>query len=784
MEGIRGQKDIGGGTKDLSALAVGCLAAWCAVAGIERPTVTFYVSPRGDDAAEGTKASPVKTISRAVNLSRGVKSDAKREIVVGDGEYEIAEPVRIGADDCDLTIRAEHPGKAVVTGKVRLKGWTQDPEDARFFVAELPFEPEFGMTYALTCNGEDRAIAVWPEKGRMKYESVVDQLVISYPTNAFPRGADLNALDLQSVWLELPQEWDTTRTLIATNDVAARRFSLKKKAAISFKTFNHGFVMLNARLGLTQPGQWMYEAAKRRVIYWPKEGESPSAADIRLTRAKSVFACKGARGATIRGFVIEGTASSFVRTNPYSADAPLAAVIFSGGCEDCTLEDCEIRHSASVGVHAVKPVRCLVKNCHIHDVGWNGIHFFDGGSRSDVIGCDVHGYGKTTAAACGVSMQATRVRCIGNHIHHGPGCGVVMWTPWSVLASNEIDHVMQRARDGGGLYGGQVYCRIHDNYVHDIGWPGLYNDEGGRDSVYYNNRFENCGWPIHMHCTRQNVVSNNVFKGKGALHLSFQGSGDCRFVDNKIYGPVSMTNSAFVMNYVLNCAEWARNEFFDLQKDGSYTNCGLVTLTAPAGKPGGPIILPRTVEKDGKATPPVIDGKWPGEYMIRWKKVRGFGFLADGRRASGAQPSCCLRQCADDDYVYLDFHQLYARLGSYPGLVNHNHVWGKGDGVRVYLGDKLEITMFFDGTIESNDPSLVFGKDDYAVDKGGWYHGSGLEVRIPLKAIGGGRGKTVKFNAVNYNECTQTYRWMFPPKGDDVRTGALEFPAEDLKELN
>lgn len=770
-------------TKSLTVLALGCLAAWCAVAGIERPTVTFYVSPRGNDAAKGTKASPVKTIQQAVNLARGVMSDAKREVIVGDGEYEIAEPVRLGPDDYDLTIRAEHPGKAVVTGKVRLKGWTRDPEDKRFFVAKLPFEPEFGMTYALTCNGENRAIAVWPEKRRMKYESVVDQLVISYPTNAFPKGADLKALDLQSVWLELPQEWTTTRTLIATNDVTARRFSLKDKASISFKTFNHGFVMLNARLGLTQPGQWMYEASKRRVVYWPKEGERVGVADIRLTRAKSVFSCKGAHGVTIRGFVIEGNASSFVRTNPYDANAPLAAVVLAGGSKDCVLEGCEIRHSASDGVHMVQPVRCLVKNCHIHDVGGNGIRFFDGGSRSDVVGCDVHDYGKSDTAAYGVFMQASRSKCIGNHIHHGPGCGVVMWTPRSVLASNEIDHVMQKARDGGGLYGGQVHCRIHDNYVHDMWWPGLYNDEGGRDSVYYNNRFEDCSWPIHMHGTRRNVVSNNVFKCKGPMHLSFQGSGDCKFVDNKLYGPASMTNAVVVTKYVPNCAEWTRNEVFDLQKDGSYVNCGLVTLTAPPAEPRGPIVLPRTAVKDGKALPPVIDGKWKGEYKVKFRKMRYCEFFEDGRSDVGGQPSCWLRQCADDDYVYLHFAQSYARLGSYPGLVNHNHVWGKGDGVRVYLGEKLEITMFFDGTIKSNDPSLVFGKDDFAAEKGGWYHGSALEVRIPLKAIGGGRGKTLKFNAVNYNECTQRYLWLFPPKSGDVRTGALEFPAEDIMEL-
>ena len=349
---------------------------------LERPTVTFYVSPHGNDAAKGTKTSPVKTIARAVELTRGVMSDAKREIVVGDGEYELAEPVWLGSDDCDLTIQAQHPGKAVVTGMARLKGWRRDTQDERFLVADLPFEPENGMAYMLTCDGRDCPIAVWPEKGRMKYEGKIDRFEIAYATNAFPAGFDLSAIDLTSVWLELPQEWATTHTLIATNDVASRRFALKTKAAYSFSQFNQGFMMFNARVGLTQPGQWMYETAKKRVVYWPKEGERAERIDCRLTRTKSVFACKSVRGLTLRGLVIEGCARSFVRTNPYDDKAPLGAVVLGGGCEDCTVEDCEIRLSASAGLHAVKPVRCLVKNCRIHDIGGGGINYFDGGDRA------------------------------------------------------------------------------------------------------------------------------------------------------------------------------------------------------------------------------------------------------------------------------------------------------------------------------------------------------------------------------------------------------------------
>ena len=755
-------------------IALATVLLLSAASALERPTVMFYLSPRGDDRADGTRMSPVKTVSRAVELTRGVLSDAKREIVVADGFYPVEEPIVLKEEDADLTIRAAHSGGAILSGAVKLTGWRKDPEDGRFLVAQVPFEFAEDTGYAMASSGTNCPIAVWPEKGRMKYTDVVDQWKIAYDANAFPSNFSLASIDLASVWLELPQEWATTRTLIATNDVAARQFTLKKKSDMSFKAFNQGFLMCNARVGLTKPGSWMYEGTKRRVVYWPREGERAAKLDCRLARTGTIFYCIKSPRVTFRGLIFEGCASSFEHTHPYGP-TPVLGAIFVNWASDVTVADCEVRQCAANGIYAVKPNNLTVRNCRLHHLGSGGLNIYDGGANARILGNDVHDFGLTSASAAGITMQACGI-CNGNHVHHGTGCGVVMWSNFSELASNEIDHVMLKARDGGGLYGGQAFCRIHDNYVHDIWWPGLYNDEGGRDSVYYNNRLENCNWPIHMHCTRRNVVSNNWLRAKKDMLVSFQGSGDCRFVDNALYGNASVTNE----RYAANCAEWSRNAFYELQKDGSYAARGEVSLVARPGKAEGAIILPRVVVKDGKSVPPEIDGKWDGAYAIKWQKVRGFRCFADGLPAGGGQPSCNLRQCYDDDYVYLHFHQVYARLGPYPGLINHNHVWGKGDGVRVYLGEKLEITMFFDGTIESNDPSLVFGKDDFAADKGGWYHGSGVEVRIPLKAIGGGRGKTVKFNAVNYNEAVRQYTWMFPTRGDDVRTGALEFPAEDV----
>lgn len=761
----------------MSLAAAFVLAATCA---FERPTETFHLSPDGDDRADGSKAHPVCTLARAVELTRGVLSDAKREIVIGDGFYSVAEPIVLDAEDADLVIRAEHSGNAVLSGAVKLTGWTKDPEDGRFLVAPLPFEPVDGMSYSMTSGGTNCPVAVWPEKGRMKYTGIVDQWRIAYEADAFPTNFDLKSVDLRSAWLELPQEWATTRTLIATNDVAERQFFLAKKADMSFKTFNHGFIMCNARVGLTKPGSWMYETGAKRVVYYPREGETAENLDCRIARTGTILYLTKTSHVSIRGLVFEGCASSFKKANPYSV-MPILGALFVYWSGDVEIKDCEVRQCAANGIYSVKPTRLTIRNCHIHHLGNCGLHVFDGGTEVKFLGNDVHDFGLTAVSAAGAYIQANGT-VNGNHIHHGPGCGVVMWSTFSELASNEIDHVMLKARDGGGLYGGQVFCRIHDNYVHDFGWPGFYNDEGGRDSVYYNNRFENCGWPIHMHATRRNIVSNNVFKCSGWMHLSFQGSGDCRFVDNRLYGPASTTNTT----YVDNCAEWARNELFELQKDGSYTNRGLVTLESkPSGRKRGPILFPRPFVKDGKEVTPKIDGEWVywNEYPVDWHVFTSFSFFEDGRISAGGQPSCIMRQCYDDNYAYFNILQFYARLGPYPGLMNHNHVWGRGDGVRFYIGEKLEITMFYDSTITCNDPSLVFGKEDFAARKGGWYHGSGLELRLPLKTIGGGRGKQVKFNAVNYNEALRKYTWVFPPNGDDVRTGALEFPAEDLAEL-
>ena len=699
--------------------------AFAVLATVTAAAAEFYVSPDGDDRNDGSAAKPVKTLQRALDLTRAIEREEDKEIVMRDGFYPFEKPVVFRAGDYDITVRAEHRRKAVLSGSVKLAGWRTDDLDKRFLVAELPFDPVEDVSYMMTCGGEDRPVAAYPEKGRMKFKGGDGRDMIAYDEGTFPAGTDLGGLDLASVWLEIPQEWSTTITPIKSIDTTGRTIELKKKADYSFAKFNQGFRIHNCRLGMTQPGSWMYEATAKKVIYWPRQGETAENLDCRITRAGVILAAAHSPGVTFRGLVLEGCMKTLRVENPYH-EAPILGAIFIGShSRNVVIDDCEVRHCAGVGIYATKPENCVVKNSHVHDIGGCGINFFDGGDRSDVLNCEVNDFGKGAAAVHGIRMELSNVKCIGNHVHHGSGNGVVMWGCNSVFASNELHHVMQKARDGGGLYGGFRDCVLKDNYVHDIGWPGLYVDEGSLRVLYTGNRFENCGWPIHAHSAQYVTVSNNVFRNDGGFRFSFQGSGHCVFSDNKIYTVEPVKYEP----YLSSCDFWGRNELYVRQPDGSYRLKETITLERQRQKPGAltcPFVdadVCRVFNKKGEADSTAFKRMEAPSIEI--------AVGADGYPNQGT-PCASVRTLYDEYYAYFWFLRLYNACASFPGMANFTSTgWGHSDCNRIDFEGGRSVVISPDGSIETRG-GLVVTKKDVRISDGGRV----CVIRIPLASIG------------------------------------------------
>ena len=122
------------------------------------------MAPDGNDVTgDGSKEKPVATLQKAVDVTRNILSDEDKTIVVKDGLYRFDRSVALLGGDAGLEIKAENKGKAVFTGAKSVSGWTVDPKDRRFLVADFPFKAKDGWMYSFVVNGERATFSCFPQ---------------------------------------------------------------------------------------------------------------------------------------------------------------------------------------------------------------------------------------------------------------------------------------------------------------------------------------------------------------------------------------------------------------------------------------------------------------------------------------------------------------------------------------------------------------------------------------------------------------------------------------------
>ena len=85
-----------------------------------------YVSMVGSDKEDGSDIRPVATFEYALELTRH-SSDKHNEIIFRDGIYYLSHTIVLNQEDNGLSICAEHPGKAVISGgRLLLLKWRKD----------------------------------------------------------------------------------------------------------------------------------------------------------------------------------------------------------------------------------------------------------------------------------------------------------------------------------------------------------------------------------------------------------------------------------------------------------------------------------------------------------------------------------------------------------------------------------------------------------------------------------------------------------------------------------
>lgn len=742
------------------------------------------ISPQGDDVTgDGTLERPYATFARAVVASKK-SSDKSNEIVFADGTYRFSSPVGIDAKTQVSCIRAANPGKAILSGAVEISEWKEDPKDSRFLIADFPFEIDANASYSLVINGVGAKMALYPAKGKRPLPyfatdadiTLNNRNVLRYNKKALPSNEIFKDLDLTSARLIIPQEWAKNRPFIATNDWKNGVFYLKGRTNMPLGRFNQGYRISNSIQGMTEPGTWMYEGSTGKIRYWPRKGETTQNINASISRARRIITVSKVKNLRIADLVLEGCAV-VSGCGIYGKMGP-AAVIGGWKPQNLIIENCEIRNTSGAGVLVTKPVNSEVRNCKIYGTGGHGVHYADGGDGGGVYDCEIFNVGSS-----GAYLQLPRVTLKGCHIHHTGRSAATLWTKNGQIVSNEFNHTMLSSRDGGAIYGAMNNSLFEGNYCHDCGdWPGLYNDEGGKETVYRGNKFVNCWWPFHMHQTRDIVVTNNIMECDKPMRFSFQGSANAVFRDNLIRAPKEITDDRYLdfckvwENYVETGSSkkgWGARKLVRLEKKEK-------PLKSPiAAFPTKGSIFP----KGGAFTPSM--------FATPWKASRGLDRDDKGRAYTGV-PGCWLYTGYDAENLYIKASYEYNKFVKYPGCTTiGSGNWGEWDGVKLFFKD-LEITVFIDGTILSSDSALKFDATNSSVKKHGGCGAKGYTafLALPLKRFGldgmtldALEGKTINFDAVFYNaQYKETRYYEGPSKGGGlagvIRLGA---PAPDKK---
>ena len=122
---------------------------------------TFHVAPKGSDSNPGTLEQPVATLEAARDAARK-SGKGPHVITVTPGEYFMAKPLELDAQDNGLTLEASTTnGSAVLYGGKPVTGWQRDGD--KLWTADLPGVKEGAWDFrALVVNGRLAERAVYP----------------------------------------------------------------------------------------------------------------------------------------------------------------------------------------------------------------------------------------------------------------------------------------------------------------------------------------------------------------------------------------------------------------------------------------------------------------------------------------------------------------------------------------------------------------------------------------------------------------------------------------------
>ncbi|WP_455585381.1 right-handed parallel beta-helix repeat-containing protein [Bacteroides sp.] len=527
----------------------------------------IWVSVTGNDTHAGTREKPLRTLAQALKQAREWRrlSDSAVEggiyIRLERGIYQQEEtlflrPEDSGTQSSPTVIEAVEPGKAVISGGVRVTGWKRVtdfppglPAVARgkVWVADAP---EVGNrileSRQLWVNGQKAVRATWLAPGKMErmidFDTEKEEIWI--PTPAM-KGLD----EEPQLEMTVHQRWAIAILRVKEFDVQGERTRVtfhQPESRIEFQhpwpqpviggeKGNSSFTLGNAICLLDRPGEWYQEYPSGKIYYWPEEGVDLSVAEVTVPALETLLEVDGSLERTVSYLSFKGVSFEYaawkrpslqghvtLQGGMYLRDAyklavpglpekaelenqawierPEAALRIRGAGQ-INFSGCTFKHLGATGLDYEWAVNnCRVEGCLFTDIGGTALAlgaFPSGGFETHVPYIPVH----KEEYCSDIRIANNLITEVTNEDWGGVGIGAG-YVRHVTIEHNEVSHVNYSGICVGWgwtpLDSGMEGNRIHANYVHHFACQlydagGLYTLSNQPASEMTGNRIEHIG---------------------------------------------------------------------------------------------------------------------------------------------------------------------------------------------------------------------------------------------------------------------------------------------------
>lgn len=362
----------------------------CSISGTAKD---IYVSPDGNDKADGSKVLPLLSIEAASILARQY---AKKEVVTiyfNDGIYYLDKTIAFTSDDSGtlefpVFYKAINEGKAEISGgKLLNVKWTSYKDGT--YVCDIPNGLDIDQLFI---DNKREEMARFPNSKPGK--NVFDCWTLSHDTKADPtndplskekisgwqnpEGAYLHAMH-RALWgdmhwlvkgkkgkskLDLEGGWQNNRP---------------SKMHPKYRFIEHIFEELDA------PGEWYYNKKTSRLYYYPREGIDIENAKVEIVNLRHLIEFNGSKENPVAHIHLQGLTFKHTARVFMDNKEPLLRsdwTVYRGGAltyngaENCSVINCEFDQLGGNSIFVNNYNRHInITGCYIHHSGANGIAF-------------------------------------------------------------------------------------------------------------------------------------------------------------------------------------------------------------------------------------------------------------------------------------------------------------------------------------------------------------------------------------------------------------------------